>query len=188
MRVALIGNMKKFLSIFILACSIFVYSQELKYDGVIKVDSITSKEELYNIAKTWAVQNFNSTNNLITNENIQLGEISGIGAYDYRATKKYMGSSCVEGVITYKFNIYLKDGRYKYVFHSFNHNGSGGPGCKRIDYGNLTKAEKAPLKGKMIADDFAWSDLKEKTDVKIQVLISNLKESMDRKHETSNDW
>jgi hypothetical protein len=36
------------------------YSQELKFEKVVKVDSTISKDELYNKARLWANENFNS--------------------------------------------------------------------------------------------------------------------------------
>ncbi|WP_077417987.1 DUF4468 domain-containing protein [Chryseobacterium sp. JV274] len=177
----------------ILIFSFFIISsafhgQDLKFEETIIVDSIASKSELFNRARSWVSQNFHDNNNKITVEDSNVGEISGVGLYDYRATKNYLGFSCVEGPLTYMFSIFLKDGKYKYVFHSFIHNGSGGPGCRRIDYGNLTLSEKAPAKGKMIADDYAWWDIKEKIKAKIQELASQLKIAMAKKHETSNNW
>jgi len=89
--------MKKIIILTIILLSICTYSQDLHFDEVVKVDSTTTKEELYNRARTWTSQVFNSKNNLIKTEDKQAGEISGIGYYDYRADKKYKGSSCVEG-------------------------------------------------------------------------------------------
>lgn len=180
--------MKKLYSLFFVFSSFLFYSQELKYDEVVNVDSSITKVSLYNKAKTWASQNFNTTNNKVTREDTELGEISGIGYYDYRSSNKYMGSSCVEGPITYKFSLFFKDGKYKYSFNSFLHNGSRGPGCRRVDYGVLTLSDKAPLKGKMIADDYAWNDVKEKTDLKVNLLIDDLKQHMNKQHESSSNW
>ncbi|WP_347218535.1 DUF4468 domain-containing protein [Chryseobacterium sp.] len=180
--------MKRLYAFPILFFSIIVFSQELKFEEVIQTDSSLTKEELFSRAKTWAGQNFKSGKNSITTEDAQLGEISGVGEFDYRADKKYMGYSCIEGPLSYKFSIYLKDGKYKYSFNSFIHNGSGGPGCKRVDYGQLTLSEKPPVKGKMIADDYAWMDIKEKAEAKIKPLITQLNEVMKKPHETNNDW
>lgn len=176
--------------VFIFALFFFfsnIYCQELKYEDVISLES-KSKSELYNTAKTWATQTFNNENNKVTNENFQLGELSGIGTYDYRATKKYLGSSCVEGPINYKFTLIFKDGKYKYVFHSFIHNGSRGPGCGRVNYGELTVSENPPLKGKMIADNYAWHDVKEKTSELINSIVNSLTEALKTESQTNSNW
>ncbi|AZA50335.1 DUF4468 domain-containing protein [Chryseobacterium carnipullorum] len=147
--------MKNIITILSLFLSTFLFSQDFQFEEVVKVDSTITKDELFNRARTWTSQAFSSKNNMITTEDKQAGEISGVGHYDYRADKKYKGSSCVEGPITYKFSIFVKDGRYKYVFNSFDHKGSRGNICNRIDYGRLTLAEEAPEKGRGIAYNYA---------------------------------
>jgi len=181
-------DMKKIFTLFAFILTTILFSQDLQYEEVVKVDSVTTKDELYNRARTWTSQVFNSKNNLITTEDKQAGEISGIGYYDYRADKKYKGSSCVEGPLTYKFSIFLKDGRYKYLFHSFDHKGSRGNICNRIDYGRLTLTEEAPEKGRGIAYNYGWEDVKYKTKLKVEGLVAELKEAMIKKYEGSNDW
>jgi hypothetical protein len=165
-----------------------LFSQDIKYEKVIVVDSTLLKDEIFNRERNWAALNFNNKNNKVIIDDRTLGEISGVGTYEYRASKKYMGSSCVEGTVSFRFSVFAKDGRYKYLFHSFLHNGSRGAGCFRIDYGNLTLFESAPLKGKMIADNYAWHDVKEKTNEHIQYLISKLKIEIDKQHESSKEW
>jgi hypothetical protein len=180
--------MKKTITFLAITFSMIVYSQDLKYEDVVKVDSTINKEELFNRARTWAAQVFSTKNSSVTTEDQQSGEISGVGYYDYRADKKYKGSSCVEGPLTYKFSIFLKDGRYKYVFHSFDHKGSRGNICNRIDFGRLTLVQEAPEKGRGIAYNYAWEDVKYKTDIKVNTLVSDLKEAMNNKYEGNNDW
>ncbi|AZA91191.1 Uncharacterised protein [Chryseobacterium nakagawai] len=175
-----------YILLFTISC-LLCYSQELQYEVFVNVDSTITKTSLYNIARTWASQNFN-TNNKVTTEDPELGEISGIGNYDYRASKKYMGSSCVEGPISYKFSLFFKDGKYKYSFYSFVHNGSRGPGCGRVDYGPLTVSDHAPLKGKMIADDYAWYDVKEKTSELINSLVKSLNETLIKVNQSNSNW
>ncbi|WP_291880016.1 DUF4468 domain-containing protein [Chryseobacterium sp.] len=180
--------MKKTFTVLSILIAVVVYSQDLKYEDVVKVDSTIAKDELYNRARTWTSQVFSSKNNMVTAEDKQLGEISGVGYYDYRVDKKYKGSSCVEGSLSFKFSIFVKDGRYKYVFHSFDHKGSRGNICNRIDYGRLTLTEEAPEKGRGIAYNYGWEDVKYKTRLKVEALVSELKEAMNKKYEGSNDW
>ena len=172
---------------FLLLASGTVFSQDLKYEEIVNV-SLVNKDELYNNVRTWALQKFKTNENIITTEDQKLGEISGIGKFDYRADKKYMGYSCVEGPIRFKFSLFFKDGRYKYIFHSFIHTGSGGPGCKRVDYGQLKLSDKAPITGKMIADDYAWNDVKEKTKDKIESILLELKNIATKKNESNTNW
>ncbi|WP_131724364.1 DUF4468 domain-containing protein [Chryseobacterium indologenes] len=180
--------MKRIFTLLTFLFTVFLFSQELKYEEVVKVDSTAKKDELFYRARTWAGQTFSEKNNLITTEDRETGEISGVAIYDYRTEKGYYGFECAEGPVSYKFSIFVKDGRYKYLFYSFVHTGSGGPSCRQVNYGPLTLIEKAPLKGSGIADDRAWADVKEKTMSKIQSLVSGLKNSMNKKYESSNEW
>lgn len=187
----MIGNeriMKKIFTLLAFLFSMFIFSQEFQFEEVVKTDSTITKDELFNRARIWVTQNFKSKNNFITTEDRVAGEISGSGLMDYRADKKYKGSSCVEGPVTYKFNVFLKDGRYKYVFNSFDHKGSRGNICNRIDYGRLTLVAEAPEKGRGIAYNYAWEDVKYQTGTKVQSLVSDLKEAMNKKYEGSSDW
>ncbi|WP_077417989.1 DUF4468 domain-containing protein [Chryseobacterium sp. JV274] len=187
MKQVIIGNMKLKLSVFIIFYSFLCFSQELKYEEVVTVDS-TTKEELYNRARTWVKQTFNKKNSSIDVDDERLGEISASGILDYRKQKSYFGSGCVEGPIRIKFSIFLKDGRYKYIFHSFEHKGSGGYGCRKTDYGIITTDEKAPQPSWGKPSDKAWNDIKEVLKENIELNASDLKEAMNKKHESNNNW
>jgi len=180
--------MKKISAILFIALSSILYSQELKYEEVVTVNSKTGKDELYNRAKLWASQNYNSKSDLIVSEDKVNGEISGIGVIHYRTDKRYRGHSCVEGPVKYNFSIYVKDGRYKYVFSSFDHKGSNGNLCRAGNFGKIMMNDEAPSIGKGIEYTKAWKDLKEKISTKVEGLSSELEKTMNRKGESSNDW
>ncbi|MFP3835401.1 DUF4468 domain-containing protein [Chryseobacterium sp. SIMBA_028] len=180
--------MKKILSMLIISVGVLISAQDLKYEEVIKVDSTITKNELYNRARTWVKQNFNKKTSSIDVDDEVLGEISASGIIDYRKRKSYFGSACVEGPIKIKFSIYLKGGRYKYIFHSFDHKGSGGYGCRNTDYGIVTNDEKAPQPSWGKPTDKAWNDIKATIKENVELNISDLKQAMNKKHETSNNW
>ncbi|WP_288442583.1 DUF4468 domain-containing protein [uncultured Chryseobacterium sp.] len=180
--------MKKLLSFLFLINTIFFYSQNLKFEEVVKVDSTTIKDELFNRARAWAQENYNTKNNFVTTEDKNSGEISGTGVIDYRTDKKYRGHSCVEGPIKYFFSIFVKDGRYKYIFNSFDHKGSAGNLCRAGNFGIISSNKDAPSIGKGITYDIALDDVKEKIALKIKALSSSLEKGMNKKYEGSNDW
>lgn len=180
--------MKKILSMFIIIVGVLISAQDLKYEEVIKVDSTLVKDELFNRARTWAKENFNDKNNLITIEDKDSGEVSGTCVFDYRTEKKYKGYSCVEVPIRYNFSIYVKDGRFKYVFSTFDHKGSSGNLCRAGNFGKLTITNDAPSIGKGIAFDLAWIDVKEKIRFRVDNIVSSLEKGMNKKYEGSADW
>ena len=180
--------MKNIFSTILLSIGVFISAQDLRFEEVIKLDSSVSKEELYNRARGWAMANYSSKNNVIFIDDKSTGEISGSGMFDYRTKVKYMGYSCVEGPIKYNFNIYVKDGRYKYVFTSFDHKGSSGNLCRAGDFGRMTISNEAPSIGKGIAFYAAWEDVKEKINANVKTIISSLETAMNKKYEGGDDW
>lgn len=171
-----------FLLIFLL--SIPLLSQELKYEEVVTVDSTITKEELYNRARSWYADNYKSEKDVMSIDDKSLGEISGNGAIRYEPRGLYFGALCAVGYISYKINIYVKDGRYKYNLHSFIHEGtrcSGGGSL--VSYGLLTEEKEHPTR-----PNKGWREVKELAKTTSEILIKSLKEAMSRKHETSKDW
>ncbi len=176
--------MKKSLSILLILINCLIYAQELKFEEVVKVDSLTTKDELYNRARSWYADTFNSEKDVMSIDDKNLGEISGNGAIRYEPKGFYFGALCATGYISYKINIYVKDGRYKYNFHSFIHEGTRCPGGGGlVSYGILTQDKehpKQPNKG--------WREVKDLANRTAERLISSLNDAMNKKHETNNDW
>jgi len=172
--------MKKTITLFAILLSIITFSQEFQFEEVVKVDSTTTKEELYNRARIWANQSFKSKKTSVNIEDKDDGEIAGTGVIDYRTKKNYLGASCIEGPISYKMNIYIKDGRYKYQFHTFDHKGSKGSGCKRLDLGVLRYEPENTDKG--------FVDIIKKITEFINPIILDLKSAMNKEYEASKDW
>lgn len=161
-----------------------LFSQEIKYEGVVKVDSTITKEELYNRARSWYRDTYKSEKDVMSIADKELGEISGNGAIRYDPQSFYFAANCARGWIMYKVNIYVKQGRYKYNFHSFVHEGTKCPGGGGlVNYGILTADEKSRS-----GANKGWREVKELVNSRLENLIQNLSEYMNKKHETSNDW
>lgn len=162
----------------------FIFSQELKYEGVVKVDSTVTKDELYNRARSWYAETYKSEKDVMSITDKELGEISGNGAIRYDPQSFYFAANCARGWIMYKINIYVKQGRYKYNFHSFVHEGTRCPGGGGlVNYGILTADEK-PRSGA----NKGWREVKELVNSRMENLIKTLSDAMNKKHETSKDW
>ncbi|WFB67017.1 DUF4468 domain-containing protein [Chryseobacterium sp. WX] len=180
--------MKKIITILSLFISLILFSQELKYEEVVQVDSTITKQELYNRSRSWFVNNFKEDGAILLVEDSSSGEITGDASLRYNTSKIYFAVQCTIGYVSFKTNIYVKDGRYKYVFHTFKHHGTD---CRRngaVNYGLLTLEEKPPKPENEYPRKAPWNDIKEKTDEKMKLIISGLKEAMNKPHETSNNW
>lgn len=182
------GYMKKTFIVFTLLLSILFFSQEFKFEEVVKVDSLVTKDELFNRARSWIGKAYNNEKDVISTEDRNSGEISGNGSMTYRSTKIFFGVAAVEGDIDYKINIFVKDGRYKYSFHSFRHTGSYVFGSLPISYGIVTASGESPKPSRGGGSNKAWNDIKSQTEIKIKKTIEELKEAMNKKYEGSNDW
>ncbi|MFZ4928351.1 DUF4468 domain-containing protein [Chryseobacterium sp. Mn2064] len=180
--------MNKLLLIIVFLISIFIHSQELKYVEVVSVDPNITKDELYNRARSWIGRNFNRKKSSVDIEDKAAGELVASGTIDYRKRKSYYGASCVEGPVKLTLSIFVKDGRYKYVFHSFVHQGSKGFSCKNTDYGLITTAEKAPQPSWGNPKDIAWEDIKEFIKDSVELNVSDLKQEMNKPSDTDNNW
>lgn len=182
--------MKRILFILtVLIISNFCYSQEpLKWEEVVKVDSTITKDELFNRARHWFSTTFKNEKEVISTSDKERGEISGNGLLTYKSDRFYVGVVCVNGHVSFKINVYAKDGRYKYVFHSFIHEGSFYDGNRPISYGELTNSEVAPKPTRNGPNAKAWAEIKEQTSNKVATLISSLKEEMSKKSEANDNW
>ncbi|MGH1516853.1 DUF4468 domain-containing protein [Chryseobacterium sp. JK1] len=173
------------ISVFI---SPFIFSQELKYEEVVKVDSTITKEELYRRGRTYLAKNFKDEGEVFTIDDKEAGELTGSGRVRYFTKRIFVGALCTIGYVNFKINIYPKDGRYKYVLHSLVHEGTDCRKNSAINYGLLTLSEKPDKSKDVFLRKGPWLDIKEKTDMRMNEVISGLKEAMNKKHETSNNW
>ncbi len=169
--------------------SILSYSQEpLKWEEVVTVDSTANKTELFNRARRWFSNTFKSEKDVISITDKESGEISGNAVVKYKSDRFYVGVVCVNGYVNFKINVYVKDGRYKYVIHSLVHEGSYYDGNKPISYGILTDSEIAPKPTRGGANKKAWVEIKAQAINQINSLINSLKTEMSTKSEVQDDW
>lgn len=180
--------MKQILVMLSLIFYISCFGQELKYEEVVTVDSSATKDELYNRARTFLAKNFKEDGEVFTIDDKNTGEITGGGKVRYYTKKIYIGALCTIGYVNFKISIYPKDGRYKYIIHSLEHEGSNCRPNSAINYGLLTTNDKPDKSKDVFLRKGPWQDIKEKTDLRMKVIISDLKEAMNKKHETSNYW
>ncbi len=180
---------KAFLILLVMSMSTLIYSQEpLKWEEVVTVDSTVNKTELFNRARQWFSSTFKSEKDVISISDKESGEISGNAVVEYKSGRFYFGVVCVNGYVNFKINVFVKDGRYKYVFHSFDHEGSFYEGNKPISYGILTNSEIAPKPTRGGANNKAWAEIKEQTASQVIALINSLKIAMSQKSEAQNNW
>ena len=150
----------------------------LKYTEVVQIEGI-SKQSLYQRARSWANDVFKSSKNVIQIDDKETGEIAGKAIFNATISWNALGKRTAETPVNFKFQIIVKEGKYKYIFTDFN---------ETAYYGYLlTSAKDNPYKTKGVGKknmDMIWVSLQESTEYKIGSLVSSLKKAMQEKGET----
>lgn len=166
-------------------CALFVcagvYAQKpLTYTDVVKVDSTTTKKELYNRAKLWFANAFRDSNKVLQVEDEQNGQLVGKGSMPY-STRVFGGQGEVNGSIRYTVGIYVKDSRYKYEIKDFTHEAT----ALNVPYsfGVITDGDAPIVTTKSYETkwrDKIWVEIKNQITPNAQFLESSIKESMNK--------
>ncbi len=161
------------LLITIISTTSFAKGDEKTYDfhytNVVEVEGV-SKALLYQRALGWV------TSVVIDKEAIQIKD-KETGHILFNGFEKL--PTPVEDNLHFTFNIMVKDGRFKYIVENFYHEGST-DGGRRVG-GDMHDAQ--PDCGRMRMTSKYWGKLKEKADMRAQVLIESFIASMNEKSE-----
>lgn len=181
----------KILSFLTLIFVIVVQAQSaepLQFTDVVKVsDSSKNAKVLYANAKMWFTQTFKNPKEVIVLDDPNNNIIVGRGNMRYQS-KIFSGSAAREGWITFDVQISCKDGRYKYNFSNFIHEGHS------VNYGLVTNEEFLPtMKGMMAGGPKNYkikvtTELRETISNKVEALIESMRDTMSKNIDTKEDW
>lgn len=181
-----------FLAIIItfLSSSIFANNNRemLKYEDVVSVDS-TSASTLFKRAKKWTSTFLTIAENVVFDEGGETKSIYGNVSMPFKQSF-ITGSGMTEGSVSYTFLIACRDGRYKYKFEKFVHLAHGGSGYRKISFGVITTDEEpVEIYETQKWSVKVWKDIKEVIYARIGLIISSLKNEMQKPIESeTNDW
>ena len=159
--------MKSIIFLFFQILFLNAFSQEkpLIFTEIIKVDSIISKNILYDRARAWLNDKFKDYKEVSQIQDKESGELSVKGILFTHYLKNIFGDplSNYPCYVRFKLTIWVKDGRYKYEFSDFNDE------CLfQGTYTTLPLTDKEVLKekgyGKKYSNDM-WTEIKEKTSI-----------------------
>jgi hypothetical protein len=146
----------------------------ISYAGVVKADSL-SHLLLYGRALTWLSGNYIDVGFEVRERDKDVAHLGGIGhcasELDKEALRMVFKSV---SYYTFNFDIWIIDGKYRYVFSDI---------YSRY-YGLLTEKVKCPVKytpGKRSENDKFWLEEKKAFDRQIQLIIASLKYNMNQK-------
>ncbi len=141
-----------------------------EYTSVIQLEG-TTKNNLYQRAIEWVNENFKSSKAVIQNSDKEAGSILCKGAMKLQLP--------AEDWVYFSFNILVKDGKYKYIFKDFSHEGSTEGGERN---GGSLQSEKPACGGFRMTTRY-WEKIKTATDKEISALIVSLNNKMKQKSE-----
>ncbi len=158
-----------------------------EFTGVVQLDSTIPAEVLFNRARRWFTDNFNSGKTVVDYENRELGDITGVGNFPH--TMVFIkGLNQADGVIKFSVNIQVKNGRYRYRLYNFTHEVYD----KRYNnFGIITTARSSPpqswnpIGGEMA--DKQWGRMKAAVQEKGKVIEQSLIDYMAKAAQTQ-DW
>ena len=130
------------------------------YEGVVKVDSLVKKQDIYRAVREWFVSNYVSGKDVLQLDDKEEGKMLGKGIHKYQFVN---GINISEVALTFVLSIEARDGKYRYKMYKFigeNKNTSmlGGTNATRlsnIDYDKTLVDYKAGKRigynGKIVA-------------------------------------
>jgi hypothetical protein len=161
--------------------------EPLTIEDVVEIDSVSSKEILYNRGHNWIVSIFKNPQKVIQLNDKNEGQIICKGNFEYNQKKFIWGASeTTKGYINFTIKLFFKDGRYKYIFTDFIHEPLKGGNS----FGVITTEEEYP--GKMSLSSkkwrkWIWNDIKEQIDLNIKVVEKSLINEMKKKAEIEDE-
>lgn len=158
------------------------------FTDVVKTsDSTKSSKLLYDTAKMWFVDTFKNPKEVIVLDDPSNNIIVGRGNIRYRS-KIIAGSDAREGWIMFDVQIASKNGRYKYTFSNFIHEG------RNINLGLITSEEFLPtLTGWSQGGSTKFkirvtNEIKDLITDRVELLIKSLVSSMNSTLSTKENW
>ncbi|MDP3352435.1 MAG: DUF4468 domain-containing protein [Flavobacteriaceae bacterium] len=161
----------------------------LIFTDVVQVDSIISKDILYNRARAWLNDVFIDYKEVSQIQDKEAGELSVKGIIFTRYLKNGFGTPVSEWPcnVRCKITIWVKDGRYKFEFSDYYDRCSS---LESSSLGQLTSKEilesRYKWQKKIINEN--WNEAKLGATNKTKELIISLKEAMNKGESDTNNW
>jgi hypothetical protein len=152
-------------------------TQLITYQGVVEVPGV-SQADLYARATAWVNQTYNPADREQERLDPATGQLTLIGRRPAVVRHVYEGvlRSSYGGVVRHSLAVYVKEGRYKYVFTNLAHDAAGTP---HMQSGGPLEQDKANLFGYVgLGSTKPWVDLKQEATRDVRHLGYSLQEAM----------
>lgn len=150
-------------------------TQRIAYQGVVQVPGV-SQADLYARAVAWINQTYTADKELV--QNPSTGELMLKGARPVSVRHEYAGvlRPSYAGVVRHTLTVYVKDGRYKYIFTDLAHDALG---TRNMQSGGPLEQSKANLFGYVgLGSQKTWLDMKHDATRDVRHLATALQEAM----------
>lgn len=152
------------------------------FTEVVKVEN-KSAGDIYYQSKIWLADTYKSAKDVIQIDDKENNTIVGKGTLKYNS-KIFAGGAAISGTIDYTIRIMAKDGRYKYEFTDFIHQGND----RGSSFGLILNTDNPALKiGWEKWRIKVYKEIKETIDRNIKPIEESLKNSLN-KEKPNNDW
>jgi hypothetical protein len=151
----------------------------ITYTEVVVLDTTLKKDELYSRAREWFAKTYKSANSVIQMDDKEEGKIVGRASIPVN----FKGGSA--GSISYSISVYIKNGKYKYEFTNFQHQGDGN---KIPDFGSCTEMLNTTDKVLGISYQKSYNNYLNQMHTEIIETISSLKSTLALKSISTKEW
>jgi hypothetical protein len=160
-----------------------IETNTITYTEVVVLDTTLKKDELYSRAREWFAKTYKSANSVIQMDDKEDGKI--VGRASIPITYNSIGIIAPGGSISYNISVYVKDGKYKYEFANFQHQGDGN---KIPSYGSCTKMLNTTVKYLGIGMQKTYNVYLNQMHTEIIETISSLKSTLALKSISTKEW
>jgi Domain of unknown function (DUF4468) with TBP-like fold len=146
------------------------------YTETVTITEVT-KDALFIRARDWCSNNLQG----LKIQDKETGELSGAGRLEGPITIHLMGARSGTATFTFLLNIWVKDGRYKYIITNINNTAVNGTNTNGDLFGPLYTSTHCAVKGLGLSQsklDEAYQSAKDGFDLEVKPLIAALKASM----------
>lgn len=152
-------------------------TQLITYQGVVEVPGV-SQADLYARAAAWVNQTYNPADRKMEQQDPATGQLTLQGNRPAAVYNVYEGvlRKSYAGVVRHTLSIYVKDGRYKYVFTNLTHDAMG---TLHLQSGGPLEQDKASLFGYVgLGSTKPWTEIKQEATRDVRNLTYSLQEAM----------
>lgn len=155
------------------------------FSEVVEIQDV-AKDILFIRGMEWLAKTYRSSKDVIQMEDKEAGKIIGKGLTIVYV--KVLGMKFDAGPMRYTIAMYFKDGKFKYEFSNFYHEGNR---LEKIGAGGAIENEKPACGNPFTGGGMTkgrWNGIKSQTDITIREIIADMKEFMAKGATSSDNW